>query len=272
MPRADALHGFNIGQRDRLAAARVVGHGQHHQRNAVRAFRADQRFQRFDVEVAFEIQAGLRVGGLGYGQIDRPRAGEFDIRARGVEVRIRRNDLARLAGHREQDALGRAALVRRNHVPEAGQIVHHPLQPEEAFAAGVGLVAAHHRRPLLRGHGAGAGIGEQIDQDIARFDEEQVVAGTGQETLALIRRRIVERLDALDAEGLDDGLHLDYYFIGSRAPCLRASRRWHAAPPGRPASGFRSPPPGRLPARPSSHPPTRRARRGRGPRKCVPMW
>ena len=66
---------------------------------------------------------------------------------------------------------------RGNHVAEAGELVDHALEAEEALAAGVGFVAAHHRRPLFGGHGAGAGIGEQIDQDVAGVDEEQVVAG-----------------------------------------------------------------------------------------------
>ena len=79
--------------------------------------------------------------------------------------------------HGEQDALGGAALVGGDHVAEAGEVVGHALEAEEALAAGVGFVAAHHGRPLLGGHGAGAGIGEQVDQDVARFDEEEVVAG-----------------------------------------------------------------------------------------------
>ena len=64
--------------------------------------------------------------------------------------------LARLAHHGEQDALRRAPLVGRDHVAESGELVRHALQAEEALAAGVGFVAAHHRRPLLGGHRAGA--------------------------------------------------------------------------------------------------------------------
>ena len=137
----------------------------------------DQRFQRGHVHVALEIQPRLRVGGFGDGQVDGARAGEFDVGARGIEVRIGGDDVPRLAHHGEQDALGGASLVRRDHVAEAGELVHHALQAEEALAAGVGFVAAHHRRPLLRGHGAGAGIGQQVDQDVARLDQEEVVAG-----------------------------------------------------------------------------------------------
>src|ERR1019366_5385276 len=61
-----------------------------------------------------------------------------------------------------KDTLGGAALVGGDHVAETGQVVCHALEAEEAFAAGVGFVAAHHGGPLFGGHGAGAGIGEQV--------------------------------------------------------------------------------------------------------------
>jgi hypothetical protein len=39
--------------------------------------------------------------------------------------------------------------------------------------------------------------------------EEQVVAGLLKVALALLRGGVVERLDALDAEGFDDGAHVE---------------------------------------------------------------
>ena len=139
--------------------------------------RGDQRFERGHVHVALEIQARLRVGGFGDGQIHGARAGEFDVGAGGIEMGVGGDHVARLAHHGEQDALGGAPLVGGNHVAEAGERVGHALQAEEALAAGVGFVAAHHGGPLFGGHGAGAGIGQQVDQDVAGVDEEQVVAG-----------------------------------------------------------------------------------------------
>ena len=53
---AHRFHRFDIGHRDRLAAAGVVGDGEHHQRDLRRAFGRDQRLQRRHVHVAFEIQ------------------------------------------------------------------------------------------------------------------------------------------------------------------------------------------------------------------------
>ena len=171
------------------------------------AFFLDQPFQRRHIHVAFEVQARLRVGGFGDREVHGPRALEFDIGPRGVEMRVTGNHLARAAHHGEQDALRRPPLVRGNHVAEAGQLVHHALHAEEALAACVGFVAAHDRRPLLRGHGAGAGVRQQVDQDVARANLKQVVAGLLQVALPLRARGVPQRLDAFDAERLYDSLH-----------------------------------------------------------------
>ena len=130
----------------------------------------DQRFQRSDVHVALEVEPRLRVGGLGNRQVHGACAGELDVGARGVEVRVGRDNLPGLAGHGEQDALGGAALVSRDHVAEAGEVVHRLFQAEKGLAAGVRFVAAHDGGPLLGGHGAGAGVGEEVDQDVARAE------------------------------------------------------------------------------------------------------
>ncbi len=63
----------------------------------------------------------LGVGGLGQRQVHRARAGEFDVGAGGIEVRVVGNDMSGLAHHGEQDAFGGAALVSGDHVAEAGE-------------------------------------------------------------------------------------------------------------------------------------------------------
>ena len=164
MARGDVAHRFEVAHRDRLPAAGIVGHRDHDQRDAILALGRDQFFQARDIEVALEIQPRLRVGGFRYRQVNGARAGKFDVGARGIEVRIVGHHVPGPAHHREQDALGRAALMGGNHVAEAGQLLHHTLHSEEALAAGVGFVPAHHRRPLLGGHRGGARIGEQVDE------------------------------------------------------------------------------------------------------------
>jgi hypothetical protein len=49
------------------------------------------------------------------------------------------------------------------------------LKAIEAAAAGIAFVAFHDGGPLMRGHGSGAGIGEQVDEDIVCGEKEQVV-------------------------------------------------------------------------------------------------
>ena len=75
----------------------------------------------------------------------------------------------------------------------------------EAAAARVTLVAFHDAGPLMRRHGAGAGIGEQVDEHVVGGQEEQVVVSRAQQLLALLAGGPANRLDALDAERLDDG-------------------------------------------------------------------
>ncbi len=90
----DVFHGNG------LAAAGVVGDGQHDQRNAFAAHFGDQVLERLHVHVAFEgmLQAGLTP--LGDDEIDGLGADEFDVGARGIEVRVVGNDVALLARRR----------------------------------------------------------------------------------------------------------------------------------------------------------------------------
>ena len=68
----------------------------------------------------------------GRGQVERDRAAELDVGARRVEVAVVGDDVAFLAHHREEDALGGAALVRGDDVLEAGDVVHRVVEVEEA--------------------------------------------------------------------------------------------------------------------------------------------
>ena len=102
---ADVFHG------DRLAAAGVVGDGEHDERNALAADAGDEGLERGDIHVAFEgiVERGLAA--FGDEEVDRFGADEFDVGARGVEVGVVGNDVAFFAGDAEEDAFGGAALV-----------------------------------------------------------------------------------------------------------------------------------------------------------------
>jgi hypothetical protein len=121
------------------------------------------------------LQAGLAA--LGNDEVQRVGADEFDIGARGVEVRVVGNDIAFLARDAEQDAFGGAALMRRDDVAEAEDVLDRIAEVIEAATARVALVAFHDPGPLVGRHSARAGIGEQVDEYVISGKEEQVAVG-----------------------------------------------------------------------------------------------
>ena len=198
------LHGAHVGHRHRLPAARVVGEGQHAHGDTLGAHLVDERLQPLGVHVALEGVLGLRLVPLGDHQVEGLRALELDVGARGVEVGVVGHDVAGLAHRREEDALGGPPLVGRDDVAIAEDVPHGRLEAVEAAAAGIGLVPAHHAGPLLGAHRAGSAVGEQVDDHVVGLDLEEVEARLLQDPLALLARRLADRLDGLDAEGLED--------------------------------------------------------------------
>jgi hypothetical protein len=71
-------------------------------------------------------------------------------------------------------------------VAVAGEVAHDRLEFEERTAAGVALVAGHDRRPLLRRHRAGAGVGQQVDHHVLGAHQEQVVVRRGEHAHAFV--------------------------------------------------------------------------------------
>lgn len=61
---ADGAGGLDVGHAHGLAAAGVVGDGQHHDGHTVAADLGDEGLQRGDIHVPFEGVAVLRVGGF----------------------------------------------------------------------------------------------------------------------------------------------------------------------------------------------------------------
>ena len=190
---ADGAHLAHIFHGDRLAPAGVVGDGEHDQRNVIAADALNESFESSNVHVAFERMIDRRLPAFGDDEIDRLRADEFHVGAGGVEVGVVGNDVALLAHHAEEDALGGAALVRGNHVLVAEDVLDGILEADEAAAARVALVAFHDGGPLVRGHGAGSGVGEQVDQDVVGGEKKQVVMRSLEQLLALLAR-VVQRI------------------------------------------------------------------------------
>ncbi len=101
--------------------------------------------------------------------------------------------------------LGAAALVGGNDVFVAIVSLDGLFQMIEIATAGIGLVAQHHACPLAVAHGAGAAIGQQIDVNILRAQEEGVVSRLGHRSLPLLGRRHVDRLHHFDLPRFSPG-------------------------------------------------------------------
>jgi len=171
--------------------------------------------ERVDVHVALE---GMPRGGhvrLGDGQVERLGAGELHVRAGGVEVGVVRDRLPGPADRAEQDLLGGAPLVGRDHVLEREQLLHGVAETLPRRRSRVALVTALEPRPLLGRHGARARVRQQVHKDAWAWHVEQVVTCTHKLFLAIRESRHGDRLDRMDPERLDDGCPLTVH-----APCV----------------------------------------------------
>ena len=118
-------HAAQVLERDRLPAAGVVRHGDHHERHALAVLR--RACARAPPRSTLPLNGcdQRRHAPLGDHQVARLGLLDLDVGARRVEVVVVRDHVARLQHGVEQDPLGGAALVRRDHVAEARQVLDH---------------------------------------------------------------------------------------------------------------------------------------------------
>src|SRR5690606_14250237 len=196
--------GPQVFQRHGLAAHRVVGHGDDDAGDArsaaarpitARAFNvggplavrshpvaASRRllqklFQGGHVHVAFERMVRRRVARFRDGQVHGPQAVAHDVGPGRVEVGVAHHRLAFLPDAAEQHVLRAPPLVGGDDVLKPRLPGHRLPQPAAVGAARVRFVAEEHARPLAVAHGAGAAVGQQVDNDLLRRQGEQIVAG-----------------------------------------------------------------------------------------------
>ena len=170
---ADRLH---IGERNRLAAGQVHRGGDAEVGNVSGAVSLDDLFHLVQVHVAFEGVQVLRVMRLGNDDVYKGAAGQLLVKTGSGEVHVAGNNVARLDKGLRQQVLSAAALVRRDNVLVSIPVAHRLFQPVKAAAAGVGLVAHHHRRPLPVAHGRGSGVGQQVNVHIFTAQQKGIVA------------------------------------------------------------------------------------------------
>jgi hypothetical protein len=95
----------------------------------------------------------------------------------------------------------------RYHVAKRSEPLNNTLKSKKTFATGIRFIAAHYGCPLLGGHSAGAGIGEQVEQHIDSAKLEQVVSSALEQKFTLLGCSASEWLNAFDPERFNDGLH-----------------------------------------------------------------
>ena len=101
MTLANSADLTNVFHRDGLSAAGIIGNREHDERDAFAADPSDEGFERGDIHVAFE---GMRRCGMFPfldHKVDGLGSDEFNVGARGIEVRVVGNDIPFLAGHSE---------------------------------------------------------------------------------------------------------------------------------------------------------------------------
>ena len=190
---------------DGLASAGVVGDGEHDKRNALGADALDGFGEGGDIHVAFEWMDECGLLAFSDDEVEGFGSGGFDVGASGIEVSVVGDNVSGLEDGGEEDALGGASLVSGDDVLVAEDALHGVSETDVAAASGVTFIAFHDGSPLVGGHGSGAGVGEEIDEDVIGGHEKEIVVGVLEETLAVSTLRPVDGLDTLDAKWLDDG-------------------------------------------------------------------
>ncbi len=203
----DLRYGFEVRHRDRLPTSGVVRDGHHPERNLFDAIFFDEGAQLAKIHVPFEGMCIGRIICIVDDEVCRSPAAGADVGIGGVEVHIARHPLIRLDQHCAQNIFRRAALVGRDEMLEPEDVLHRGFETLERACAGVRLVAAHDRRPLLLAHRAGARVGEQIDEDILGFEGEDVIACLDELRLALLWRDQADRFGDLDTKRFRGIMH-----------------------------------------------------------------
>ena len=225
----DLGHGADVGQAHRLAAARVVGHGQHRHRHRFPAVGGQKAVQAVEVDVALERVQHVGVTPLTDHQVHRLSTVHLDVCPGGVEVVVRRDLLARRDEGAEEQVLGHAALVRGDDEGKAGEVLHHAAKMVKVTSPGVGLVTQHQAGPLVIGHGRGAGVGQEVDEDVLRRNGEDVVAGLLETPSPGVPIRQADRLHHLDPPWLCSVTHRPNLLNNTGAPdCTGTAARQKA--------------------------------------------
>jgi len=209
----------DVPQGDGLAAAGVVGNGQHAEGYLVRPVVGDEGLERGHVHVALERALVLGRQSFGAEQVRRLPPHILDIGAGGIEMTVVGHPISGAYQSFRQDRLGGPSLMGGQYVGKTGDIPYGALETFPGPAAGVAFVPHHHGRPLGRGHGAGAAVGEQVDTAVVGVQQKDVVMRPLEGRGTLLGSGQVDGLRGFDAKGLDDRTHIILLNTTSSSPC-----------------------------------------------------
>ena len=193
--RLDVLHG------DGLPADGIVRNGEDHERD-VPGILLQYLLEFLQADVSLERDLELGVLGFVGRDVDGLGLAGFDMALGRVEMGIAGDDVAFLYEIGEENVFSGSALVRRDDVRHAEKALDRSFQLVERAGAGIALVAHHEGGPLAVGHGARAGIGQQVDIDLLGLQLKYIVMCFPEPLLALLAGAAADGLDHFDLPGL----------------------------------------------------------------------
>ena len=209
---AQVLHGL------RLAARHVDRAGDRHVGNLARAGFVDDAPELGEIDVALERVRVRRVVRFIDNHIDERAPGEFLVQARGGEVHVAGDDVARVNHDLREDVLRAAPLMRGDKIFISIILSYSLPQIIKVLAARISFIPQHQARPLAVAHGVGAAVGEQVDVHVRGAQQEGVVARFGHKLLALGEGGHANRFDHLDLPGFRPGTTAGFWIGHDVAP------------------------------------------------------
>ena len=204
--RASTAASVRFSERDGLAAARVVRDRDEDERDARTFGPVEQRLEPVEVDVALERVRAARVGGLGH-ERSSARAPASSACARVVSKNAFEGTIAPASSAVRKNTCSAPRPWCVGRTWGMPSTLSTAAQKASYERAGIRLVAAHERGPLVLAHRACARVGEQVDQHVLGPDREDVVARVLEDRAPLLPRGHGDRLPGADPVRLGRRTH-----------------------------------------------------------------
>ena len=141
------------------------------------------------------------------------------IGAGGIEMRVVDHIVAGLDDGREEQIFSDSSLMNGNEILESENVAQGFFKMLIIAALSVCFITEHHAGPLVVAHGAGAGVGQQIDKDILRFQVEDVEVSFANALFAFFAGNEINRLYDLDSVWLGKVIHRTLQYVARCRRC-----------------------------------------------------